>query len=127
MQTHTMDMEEAIASLERVLETKLQEAEQIRAAVASLKGMVVVLPAGSQAPDAKDYAGMGLVEAARVFLASTNNKPVTTRELADALTSKGWRTKSRNVTATIYATLTNAKKDFRRNDQGEWELKAHRG
>lgn len=126
MQTPIMDMEEAIASLERVLETKMQEAEQIRAAVASLRGMVVVVPVGAQAPNAKDYAGMGLVEAAKKFFAEVGNKPMTTRELADQLYARGWRTKSRNPTATIYATLTNAKKDFKRLETGEWELKNHR-
>ena len=47
------------------------------------------------------------------------------RDIADAIRDRGVRTLSRNYTATVYATLANAKSKFVRRE-GLWCLKSAR-
>lgn len=110
----------AVRELEAERDKKLADAAQIDKVIQGMKGLVVIVGDETVLPTSTEYVGKGILEAARLF-AKTVGKPLTSRELADGMTQKGWTTKSRNVTATIYATLRNADKEWHRNPRGEWE------
>lgn len=110
----------AVRELEVEAEKKEAEAAQIRKVIAGMKGLVIIVGDAASLPTSTEYVGKGILEAAKLFAKSVG-KPLTTRELADGMTQKGWTTRSHNVTATIYATLRNADKDWHRNPRGEWE------
>jgi len=115
------NLQDALGALERARVDKLREVEQLDAALRSLRGMVVVVPSEGFPTGEQPYAGMGIVEAAERVLRAAG-APLSTREVSDAMTAGGWTTRSQNKTATIYSTLTNAKKTFVRNERGQWAL-----
>jgi len=120
-------MNEIHAAL-RVLVNKrdalLFEARKIDDAIKSMQALtdsgVVKVRDEAMMPISHDYTGMGILEAARAF-AKAAGRPLKTREITDELLNKGWSTKSRNITATIYATLKNSKAEWKRNGNKEWE------
>ncbi len=117
----TVNLEEALASLGRAEEQKLAELDEIRLTKASLERLIGVTPSHSRATVSLEYQGKGPVEAAELYLKEVG-KALTTREIVDGMVARGWSTKSRNPVATVYATLTNAKKKFKRTDSNQWEL-----
>lgn len=121
MQDATSELREALAALERAHQAKLAEAQHIEASIRSLKGVLLLVPDNAALPTSMEFANMGASEAARALIKAAG-RPMTTRELVDGMTQKGWRTRSRNATATLHATLANAPKEWRRlQDSGEWE------
>jgi hypothetical protein len=111
------DVQAAIEALQRARETKLAELDAIDRALAALGAPV----SGSvERQVGRDFEHLGIVEATKRYL-SEKGEPRTTREIAEALLARGVQTKSKKYVATVYATLDNAKKDFRRKD-GKWEL-----
>jgi hypothetical protein len=110
------DIMTLVEDLKHQIEARERELLQMREALAALQGV-----SGVTGPASREYSDLGIVEASRRFLTEVG-KPMNSRELADALTTRGLRSKSRNVVATVYATLKNATKEFRRNERGEWEL-----
>jgi hypothetical protein len=115
---------DTVAALERLIRERERELRQLAATLAQLRGgAAVVLPDASTVSG--EYSGMGIVEATERYLREVGTAQ-TTRELADALVARGLHTRSRNLTSTIYATLTNAPKKFRRTEDGAWDL-AYRG
>lgn len=118
------DIQDALLSLERARDGKLAEAKQIEEAIRQLKGALILVPEGLELPGSKEYAGMGASEAAREFIKAVG-KPMTTREMVDGMIERGWRTRSKNTTATLHATLANSK-EWKRNTSGEWAYVGHR-
>lgn len=107
-------------SLEVLLIEKEREVRAIAAALASLRGgSAVTLPSVDSVLG--EYTGLGIVEAAERWIAEVG-KPQSTRELADGMRSKGWRTSSARPVQAIYATLTNAPRKFKRTEDGAWRL-----
>lgn len=121
--TATNSLEDALRSLERAEVEKQRELEEIRVSKASLQRLIGVVPA-SQATVSLEYAGLGPVEAAERLFKELGKKSLTTREIVDGMVERGWTTRSRNAVATVYATLTNARKKFERNKEAQWELKS---
>lgn len=68
----------------------------------------------------RDFYGLGIVDAAVRWLTEVG-EPRSTREIADALIDRGMETRSKNFTATVYATLTNSGA-VKRNRENKWEV-----
>ena len=74
------------------------------------------------APKSTEWEGLGITEAAVRWLTEIG-EPRGTRDIADAIRDRGVRTTSRNYTATVYATLANAKTKISRTSwtgSGRW-------
>jgi hypothetical protein len=123
----TSNLEEAYQALEREEEVLQRQLTELQVSKASLARLIGVSPSLSRATVSLEYQGLGPVEAAERLL-KEKATPLTTREIVDGMTERGWTTRSRNAVATVYATLTNAKKKFERkaeaSGEGKWELKA---
>jgi hypothetical protein len=105
----------ALALMRQELAKKEREVAELRQAVESLarlNGLAGHRSAEIQ-PKSQEYADLRPTEAVRRFLAKVG-KPQSTRQIADALLDGGIQTKAKNFTASIYATLTNAEKEFGR-------------
>jgi hypothetical protein len=111
----------AIQALERAIQSREVELERMRNSLAQLRGSA---PDYTAAPKTTEWEGMGITEAAQKWLVEVGEARGT-REIADAIRDRGVRTLSRNYTATVYATLANAKSKFVRRD-GLWSLKSVR-
>ena len=111
------DLAEAIEALQRARETKLAELKAIERALEALG-----VTTGSGPPDAEaEFEHLGIVSATKRYL-SEEDGPRTTREIANALQTRGLKTKSKNFVATVYATLDKAS-NIRRTNDGRWELR----
>jgi hypothetical protein len=106
-------------SLELLIREKERELRELQAALVHLRGGTAVVTTAE--PVSLEYMGKGIVEAAEHLLTEVG-RPMSTRELADGLASRGWRTTSNRPVQAIYSTLTNAPKKFRRTEDGEWRL-----
>lgn len=109
----------AIAALERLAEARKKALDETLALLTQMRGGLAVVVPVDAAPG--PYTGLGIVEATVLYLKEVG-KPQTTPELRDALLARGLRSRSKNLSATIYATLSNAPKKFRRTEHGAWEL-----
>jgi hypothetical protein len=114
------NLEDALRALERARVEKQRELVDLETNIANIQRLVGVVPE-ARAAVSLEYQGLGPVEAAERYLTEVG-KPLTTRDIVDGMAERGWTTRSRNAVATVYATLTNAKKKFRRNRDGQWEL-----
>jgi hypothetical protein len=123
MTPDTQHEQDPIAALRQRLEKTEREAHQLRQALKILDGGVIV--AGDTTYQTNEYEGLGIVDAAKRFIAEKGGTPRTTSEIRDALMSRGWQTKSKNAVATIYATLENSKAFIRTKD-GRWDPKEPR-
>ena len=110
---------DAVNTLERLIEQKRTELEQLEAALACLAK--TIRPIEEVDEVARPYTGMGGLEAAQTWLTEVG-KPQTTRELTDAMLSRGWRTASRNPVTSLHSTLKNAPQKFNRTKDGQWAL-----
>lgn len=107
----------AIEALERAVQSRRAELTMMERSLEQLRGSA---PDMVSEPHSLEWQGMGITEAAMKWLAEVN-EPRSTREIADAIRSKGVKTSSRNYTATVYATLSNARTKFSRKD-GLWTV-----
>jgi hypothetical protein len=113
-----MPSTEMIDQLQAEVMRKRQELTQLEQALALLKGeALLVTPSGAMLPKS-DFSGLRITEAAKRFIAEMG-APQDTAAIADALTKRGLETKSKNFTATVYATLDNSSA-FKRVD-GKWQ------
>jgi hypothetical protein len=112
-----------VAELRRELANKEAEADALRRAVEVLEGRRA--PEG-ETLKALSFEGLGIVDAAKRFIVETGGTPRATREIADALLSRGVATKSKNFVATVYSTLDNSKR-FVRTADGNWQPKQSTG
>ena len=110
----------AIDLLRRELATKEADVQNLRHIIEQLEGRVSIVPTSVQA-SSQEYANMGVTEAIRHFMKEAG-KPASTRDIVDALLDRGLRSRSKNLVASVYATLTNNEKEFGRKD-GNWFLK----
>jgi hypothetical protein len=117
----TTHLEDALGALERAERDAVQRLDEIRVQKASIERLIGVSPSLPRATVSLEYQGLGPVEAAERLLVEAG-KPLTTRQIVDGMHERGWTTKSRNAVATVYATLSNAKKKFVRTPNGEWRL-----
>ena len=108
----------AIEELEKQKQAKLLEIEAIDKVLTELSNAILVI-SPSELPRTREYADLGIVEATVRWLKEVG-EPRNTREIADALLSRGLTTKSGNFIATLYATLANSKKLVR--NEGLWSL-----
>lgn len=114
-------MANAIEMLEQDLEQKRRELLALEQAISLLKGnAVLVTDARGTLPRSQDFKGLGIVDAAQRLITELGT-PQTTREIADGLLNRGLETRSKNFTATVYATLDNSK-TVKRTADGRWEL-----
>ena len=113
----------ALELLERELEVKRCDVEALERLIDQLRGRVNSSGTGTvvTAPTSFEFASLGVTEAIRKVMSEAPEKRWTTRDLTDALMDRGIRTRSKNLTASVYATLTNNKKEFTRVD-GAWVL-----
>lgn len=111
----------ALDALEAELAEKEADVTALRRVVEQLRGRVLGASPGVQATS-QEYSDLGMTEAVRRFLKEAG-EPKTTRDICDTLLDRGIRTRSKNIIASVYATLTNNTKDFERKD-GTWHLKA---
>jgi hypothetical protein len=114
------DLQQALESLERAKSVKQSEIEEIDKAIDQLHGLILVVAPGTVRKN-KEYEGLGITEATIRFLTEVG-EPRGTRDIADALTTRGLQTQSRNFISTLYATLANSKKVIR--DGENWKLAA---
>lgn len=110
----------AIKALELAKQTKLAEAAVLGEAIEDLQKKLLTVATG-QLPQSFEYQGLGIVDAAKRWLTEVG-EPRSTREIADALQERGLVTRSKNFTATVYATLTNSG-DVKRTSEGTWDVK----
>ena len=108
----------AIEALERAIQSREIELTMMKRSLQALQGTA---PDFQARPKSVEWAELGITEAAINFLGAVEG-PKSTREIADAIRDRGVQTSSRNYTATVYATLANAKSKFVRKD-GLWSLK----
>jgi hypothetical protein len=109
-------LQDAIEALKRAKAEKLREIETIDRALDELRG---VAPAHAR----QDFAGLGIVEATKRYLREVN-RPCSTADIKKALLDRGWTTRSKNPTATVYATLENAKQASGiEREHGRWQLR----
>jgi hypothetical protein len=115
--------ETGLEILRQELARKRTEAMALEQAIAVLEGGAVLISGinGSTPSGNKSYEGLGIADAAARFIKEIG-KPVGTREIADALLSRGLQTKSKNYVATVYATLDNSKQIIR-TPEGNWTVK----
>jgi hypothetical protein len=113
------NLQDAITSMEKVREDKLQELREVESVLAKLKGVVVLAPEGSSLPEHREFVGMGGAEAARALIKAVG-KPLSTRDMVDMMIERGWRTRSKNPVASMHATLNQAPNEWKRNASGEW-------
>jgi hypothetical protein len=92
---------------------------KIDRALASMKDLIVVMP--DEQIDGP-YVNMRPLEAAEHFVRQLG-RPASTGEIARALRGGGLRTQSRNLSASLYASMAKANKNWTRTTNGEWELK----
>jgi hypothetical protein len=111
----------AIEVITQQIEQKRHEINALRAALDVLQGNHVP-PTSTGDSRSRAYDGLGIVDAAIRYLTEVG-EPRSTGEIKDALLNGGWTTRSKNATATVYATLDNSKRLTRTND-GRWALKA---
>ncbi len=109
----------ALDALERVIQAKRDELAAYERSLALMR-QSSPNPEALPPPRTNEWEKVGITEAAQRWLTEVNG-PRGTREIADAIRDRGVRTQSRNYTATVYATLTNAKTKFKRVD-GMWAL-----
>ena len=109
-----------IVTLQEQITQKENELNVLKQALALLTGGEVALAVDAAATNTKQYEGLGIVDATRRFLREVG-EPRSTGEIKDALLERGWTTKSKNATATIYATLDNSRQFVRRD--GMWQIK----
>lgn len=118
------ELNAALRMLVNKRDALLFEARKIDDVIKSMQALagmgVVIVRDEALLAISQEYAGMGILEAARAFVKAAG-RPMTTREITDGLLAKGWTTKSRNISATIYATLKNSKAEWRRTYGGDWE------
>lgn len=114
----------AIASLERAILSKKSHIHNMQAelvnmerAFAQLQGDANYVP--HEVSD--EWADVGITEAAMEWLLEVG-EPRATREIADAIRDRGVKTRSKNFSNTVYATLKNAKTKFSRTDDGLWAV-----
>lgn len=111
------ELQTAIEALKRARDAKLSE---LRAIDQALQALGAAPESGQDRPASKDFEDLGVTAAAKRYLREAG-MPRTTREIADALTDGGLKTRSKNYIATVYATLHNSSA-FRRTEDGTWEL-----
>lgn len=110
----------AIDSLKEELELVERRAEALRQALAILQGeAMLVAYSNTPLPLRADFSGLGIVDAATRFVKELG-EPQDTRAIADGLQARGLKTKSKNFTAAVYATLHNSK-SFKRTKDDKWE------
>ncbi len=109
----------ALRALQVAEQSKRRELAELEALTSRLRSLVGEAPPIRAAADL-EFVGLGPTEGARRLLEKKG--PLTTRDLVDMMSERGWTTRSSNPVATVYATLEQAKKKFRRNDAGQWEL-----
>lgn len=111
----------AVEMLKAERNQKAQELAALDQAIALLEGnAMLVADRGAVLPSQRaDFEGLGITDAAK-RLVKELGRPLTTREISDGLLDRGMKTKSKNFTATVYATLTNSKQ-FKRTKDERWE------
>jgi hypothetical protein len=114
-----MREEQALRTLEAELAEKEADVAQLRLLVQQLRKRVE--PQGPARPISDEYERLGITEAARRFLRGSTG-PKSTREICDAFRERGLRTRSKKLTASVYATLKNNSKEFERVGD-TWTLK----
>ena len=94
-----------------------REVEGLRIAIAVMEGKPVPQPSAAKSAE---YEDLGVTASAKKFLREMG-EPQDTRTIADALIARGLKTESKNLIATIYATLRNGRM-FKRTKDSRWEL-----
>lgn len=114
------DLRALILDLEAARVQKQRELDSLTTSIRQLQQAVVLLPDEAlPEQEATAFRGMGVTEAARAYYLMVNH-PLTTRDLADGMLARGWRTRSRNITNTIHATLTKSREWVRDSAGGTW-------
>lgn len=90
---------------------------QIEEALQTLVNTIVV----NNVPVRQDFKHMGILEATSRLMEETQ-RPMTTREIADAIRARGVVSRSKSFIPTVYATLTNSPMFDRVG--GQWVLRA---
>lgn len=123
-------VQQALASLTTARESAQKDFDeaqmklgQIEQAIKQLQNTILVV---DHLPRRQDYAGMGIVEAARKWLGEVG-RSASTEEIAKALLERGVTTKSKRFVPTVYATLDNSKEFVRDVNERVWDLKKPRG
>ncbi len=112
-------MQSAIDALERAIQERRVQLTTMEQSLAQLRGSA---PDYATTPKTTEWVGLGLTEAAFRWLVEMG-EPRGTREIADGIRDRGVQTGSNNFTATVYATLKNAKGKFVRTPEGLWDVK----
>lgn len=108
--------------LKSELGKKRSEVQALEQAISVLEGSAILITgAGASVPTRRDFEDLGIADAAKRFIKEIG-RPASTREIADALLSRGLKTKSRNYVATVYSTLDNSK-TITRTPDGSWNIK----
>ncbi len=116
----TSQVYEAIGALERLKNSRLREVRAIDNAIRHLTtAMPVHYP--EAAPASLEYRNVSIIDAAKHWVSQAGS-PQLTREIAEALVSRGITTRSRNFVSTVYATLAHAE-EFQRTHDGRWMLR----
>jgi hypothetical protein len=104
-QPHDSDIAGLITTLQLARDKAMTE---FRTADATLRGIEQAILALQAPAPRTEYAGMGIIEAAKRFLKETA-EPQATRQIANGLRKRGLTTKSAKFVATVYATLRNSR------------------
>lgn len=99
---------------------KQQEIDAIDRAILQIE-QVMAMVEPTSVPTSTEYAGLSIGEAAVKWLEEAG-RPAATREIAEALISRGIRTTSKNFSMTVYTIIRETPRILRLG-QGLWGLK----
>lgn len=108
-----------IEMMEQELTKKKDEVMALEQALAVLRGNTTAREL-MYLPKSREFEHLGTTEAVKRLLREFG--PKSTRELAELALDRGIKTRSKNYTATVYATLEQNASAFKRNEAGQWEL-----
>jgi hypothetical protein len=111
-----------------VLNQLKAELAVLKRQVAALEQAIAVFEGSALPGQAKDFRGLGIVEATKRYLEEAR-EPKSTSEITKALLARGLETKSKKFVATVYSTLDNSKQFQRSGDgrKGRWALRPASG
>lgn len=110
--------------LQQRLSALREETEKTEAVLAALNEHSGLKPISLQGDS---WAHLGIVESAKRLLQEANNRPMTTRELADEMKRRGVQSKAKRFPATVYVVLRDSPHFFFNTKLEKWTLKPTSG
>lgn len=115
------NMMAALAGMERALAEKEKEVQLLRNTIIEFKRTLDIISPNAL-PKTTEYTGMAIGAAAKKLMQELKRDGMSTREIADGLLERGFRTTSKNFTMTVYSVLTQDTTFKRNKDTSLWSV-----